>query len=63
MTLDEIKSFLLQLEAEKKNSDETRGARANLSQRKPVGYGVPEWQSGPHSKCFRCNKRGHVVPK
>ena len=22
----------------------------------------PEWQSGPHAKCFRCNKHGHMAP-
>ena len=56
MTLEEIKSFLLQLEAEKKNTDETRGPKIQMVQR------IPEWQSGPHAKCFRCNKRGHMAP-
>ena len=41
MNLEEIKSFLLQLEAEKKSSEETREARANF---------IPEWQSGPYAK-------------
>ena len=55
MNLEEMKSFLLQLEAEKKNSEGTRGPIANLIQRKP------EWQSVPHFKCFRCNKRVHMA--
>ena len=37
MTLEEIKSFLLQLEAEKKNSEENRDSRANLAHRRPEG--------------------------
>ena len=53
MNLEEIKSFLLPLEAEKRSSEETREPRANF---------IPEWQSGPHAKCFRCNKHGHMAP-
>ena len=53
MNLEEIKSFLFQLEAEKKSLEETREPRANFT---------PEWQSGPHVKCFRCNKRGQMAP-
>ena len=60
--LSEKEKRLLQLEAQKKSSQETRGPRLNLTQRRPEGQGRPECQSGPHAKCFRCNKQGYVAP-
>ena len=56
MTLDEIKSFLLQLEAEKRNLEATLLARrANIAQRPTEG------RTEGHNRCYRCNRNGHVA--
>ena len=55
MSLDEIKSFLLQLEAENKNLEEPKRApRANIAQRPTEGH------AEGHNRCYRCNRTGHV---
>ncbi|XP_077260422.1 uncharacterized protein LOC143896412 [Temnothorax americanus] len=52
MTIDEIKSFMIQLEAEKKSEklekSEVRVQRATAEEHKEV-------------KCYRCNKLGHMA--
>ncbi|XP_044741866.1 uncharacterized protein LOC123302841 [Chrysoperla carnea] len=55
MTLDQLKSYLLQLEAERKAAKPQKATTttANSAQVKPA------WQSGPHRNCHRCNKTGH----
>ena len=56
MTLDEIKSFLLQLEAEKRNVEETKKTpKVNLVQRPTEG------PAEGHNRYFRCNRNGHVA--
>lgn len=61
MTLDEIKSSLSQLEAEKNTDGEQRNPKSNREEpRAHRAFPHPKWQSGPNARCFRCDKPGHL---
>lgn len=57
MTLDEIKSMVLQLEAHQ-NRRQAQVNRANAQRHQP-----PHWQLGPNGVCYRRNQHGHREAK
>ena len=67
LTIDQIKSFFLQLEAENRRSVavqanmaiSTRGQPSN--RRGESSFNPSAWQNGLHANCFRCSQTGHEI--
>ena len=68
-----MKSFILQLEAERRsvavqanavNINQSRGQVANrggYNQNRGSMHNPPAWKRGPHANCFRCSQVGHEI--
>ena len=65
LSLEEINSFILKLEAQKrkglkeKERDQSLANMAQFRGRRKFARGSAYWQKGPHANCYRCAKSGH----